>query len=334
MADAGGAVAALGAGFALAAPAHGRLLDRVGARRVLPLVTAVHVGALVAGGLTGTAAAGLALLAGATTPPLSALMRASWIDRVGDEDERAFVLGIEAVAVEASFVVGPAAVSLLLLVADPAAALLVLAGMTAVGALAFVAAAPAAPSAPVPVGAAGPLRSAGVRTLLAATTAFGVAEGIVQVAVVGATGQHLAGVLLTTAAAASVGGGLLYVRWRRGDAVLDFSAAHLAMAAALVLAAGAAGSDAALAVSLLGLGIVGSPVPVTNSRLLARVTARRHATEAGTWLVVAVVVGGAVGSGAGGWIVEHVGAPPALLIGAVAVAVGGGIAWWRRSSLR
>jgi hypothetical protein len=262
-------------------------------------------------------------------------MRATWIDRVVDEGERAFVLGVEAVAVEASFVLGPAAVSSLLVVATPSTALLVLAGAGVAGNLGFVAAATGAPTrAAAPVGALGPLRARGVRTLLAATVAFGVAEGIVPVAVVGAMDERLAGVLLTTAAGASAGGGLLYVRRPPGDAVLHFAAAHVAMGVTLVLAAVLSPSDAGLAVAVLVLGLAGAPVPVTNSRLLAGVTAPGHAAEAGTWLVVAVVTGSAVGSATAGWLVEHGGVPPALLVAAVVVAVGGAIAWRRRATLR
>jgi predicted MFS family arabinose efflux permease len=283
---------------------------------------------VVDGGL----AVGCALCAGATTPPLPALMRATWIARLAHETERAFVLGVEAIAVEASFVLGPAVVSLLLVATTPAAALVVLSGVTAAGALGFATVSCASPSEPAPPGLLGPLRSRGVRTLLATTVAFGVAEGIVPVAVVGATGERLAGVLLTTAALASVGGGLLYVRRRRGDSVRDFAGAHLAMATALVVAAAAGRSEAGVAVALFILGLVGSPVPITNSRLLARVTEPRHATEAGTWLVVAVVSGSAAGSVTGGWVVEHADAPPALLVGAAAMACGAGIAWGRRRS--
>jgi predicted MFS family arabinose efflux permease len=335
LASAGTAVAALGAGFAVAAPVHGRVLDRLGARRVLPLVTTVHAGALVLIAGSCVPVAALALVAGATTPPLSALMRAAWLDRVSDEDQRAFVLGVEAVAVEASFVLGPAAVSLLLLVAKPGTALVVLAAVTATGTLGFAAAAgDTTPPVPSGAGALGPLRSPGLRTLLAATAAFGAADGVAQIAVVGATGERLAGLLLTIAGAGSVGGGLLYVRRRHRDSVVDFSSAHLAMAAALVLAAAASPSDPWLAVVLLGHGVVGSPVPIANSRLLAHVTAQRQATEAGTWLVVAVVVGAAVGSGVGGWIVEQAGVPPALLVAAAAMASAGGIASARRATLR
>jgi predicted MFS family arabinose efflux permease len=338
LASAGASAAALAVGFGLAAPVLGRVLDRLGARRVLPLVGTAHAGALVAVAGTEVSVAALAFVAGATTPPLSAVMRATWIARIHDEDSRAFVLGVEAVAVEASFVMGPGLVSLLLVAATPATALVVLAGVTATGALGFAAGAGAGAGvvSPLPgrADALGPLRSPGTRTLLAATGAFGIADGITQLAVVGATGRHLAGVLLAAVAAASFGGGLVYVRWRRVDSALDFCTAHFAMAVALVLAAGASPSNLGLAGALVVQGLVGSPVPIANSRLLARVTERRHATEAGTWLVVAVVVGGAIGSAVGGWVVEHAGVAPALLTGAAALAGGGAIASARRASLR
>lgn len=335
VAGAGASVAALGIGFAVTTPVLGRLLDRLGVRRLLPVLCATHGAALIAIAGTGVRLPALALVAGATTPPLSAVLRAAWLGRLRDERSRTFVLGVEALVVEASFVLGPAAVSLLLLTATPATALVVLAGMTVVGGLGFTAPAGAAPAV-VASGAdvLGPLRSPGVRTLLAATAAFGIGEGVLQVAVVGAAGPQLAGVLLTTAAGASVAGGLLYVRRRHTDAARDFAAAHLAMAGGFVLVAVASGSDAALAAGLLVIGLAGSPVPITNSRLLALVSERRHATESATWLVVAVVVGGAIGSSAGGEVVERLGVPPALLVGATALTAGGAIAAARRASLR
>ncbi len=178
------------------------------------------------------------------------------------------MLGVEAVAVEASFVMGSGLVSLLLVAATPATALVVLAGVTATGALGVAAGAGAGAGAPLPgrADALGPMRSPGTRTLLAATGAFGIADGITQLAVVGATGRHLAGVLLAAVAAASFGGGLVYVRWRRVDSALDFCTAHFAMAVALVLAAGASPSNLGLAGALVVQGLVGSPVPIDNSR--------------------------------------------------------------------
>lgn len=332
-ADAGAAVAALGLGFATVAPVQARLLDRLGHRRVLPALAVVHVAAVIALDLGAGSPLALAFVAGAASPQISASMRGVWQRHVDDSDDRLFVLGIEAVAVEVTFLVAPAAVSLLLVAMEPAAAMVVLSGLTAVGSAAFAWSAPSVVAAVASPWSVGPLRSPGLRALVAATVAFGIADGIVQVAVPSASTEQGAGLLLTVIGVGTVGGGLLYTRTAGRDAVRDFAVAHVALAAALAATAVLTASTATLVVALLLVGLAASPVAIANSRLLARVTDHHHAIEAYAWLVVAVAAGGAVGAATGGWLVDHLDVTVPYVAASVAAAVGGGVAWAWRDSL-
>ena len=80
---AGLATGAFGIGSAISAPIAGRTLDRLGPRRVLPVLAVAFAAALAgltvaADRLDGTGLAVLALLAGLTRPPIEAGVRAAW----------------------------------------------------------------------------------------------------------------------------------------------------------------------------------------------------------------------------------------------------------------
>jgi predicted MFS family arabinose efflux permease len=81
--SAGFAAGAFGIGTAVSAPFAGRALDRLGQRRVLPLLAAgfsvaLIVLALASGHLGGGVLVALAVVAGLTRPPLEAALRAMW----------------------------------------------------------------------------------------------------------------------------------------------------------------------------------------------------------------------------------------------------------------
>ena len=331
-AEAGLSVAMYGFGAAILSPAQARLADRFGHRRVLPTVTVLHLAGIAGLAMAAPVAGAASFLAGAAHPQVSGIMRSGWIRAVADADDRSFAIGVEALTLELVFLVGPALVSAALIPWSPWAAMF---GFVAVGAAGSVLLAFSLPVTRVSASRAvsSPLKSPGLRTLMAATMAFGVADGIVQVAVPAAAGAELAGLLLTLVGIGTVGGGAAYLRLADRDSARDFPAAHLAMATVLVGASALLKMAVPFAAVLFVLGLAAAPIAITNSRLLARVTDDDHATEAYTWLLVSVVIGGAIGNFSGGWMVEHAGIVLALGSAAVTVGLGGAIAGIRRASL-
>jgi len=80
---AGVTAGAFGIGAAISAPVTGRALDRLGQRRVLPVLAAGFAGALAAltlacGHLAADELGALALAAGLVRPPVEAALRAMW----------------------------------------------------------------------------------------------------------------------------------------------------------------------------------------------------------------------------------------------------------------
>ena len=143
---AGEVVAVFALSVAGLAPLRARLIDRHGIRRVLLPLSLSYASALL-----GLAVAtwrpgaplwlleGLALAAGASAPPLGPTMRTLWRAMCGDDQpllQRAF--SVDTVAEEVIGVSGPLLVGLLILVANPAAGVLLSAILVAVGTLAMM----------------------------------------------------------------------------------------------------------------------------------------------------------------------------------------------------
>ncbi|MFG2040170.1 MFS transporter [Dactylosporangium sp. NPDC048998] len=98
-------------GTACGAPLTGRLVDRLGATRVLLGTAAIHAGALLA--IAGLPHAPLgvvttaAVLAGAARPPVAAWMRGIWVAILDDERERRASYRFESALLEIGFIAGP-----------------------------------------------------------------------------------------------------------------------------------------------------------------------------------------------------------------------------------
>jgi MFS family permease len=250
----GTATAALLAGQAVAGIAQTRLIDR---SRQTPLLVAcglLQPAALALLVLCATGRAPLplltvtALLAGLTTPPLTSCARVVWSELLDDELDRQAAFALDVVALEGIFLVGPVLVAGLVVLASPATAVLLGAVLAGVGTLAFAAAGPSRAwrGRARRRSLAGPLRAAGIRTVLLATLLFGIGDGMVQIAVTDyATrwrGPGMAGVLLAVMALGSLLGGACYGRrgwpgrpWRRFLVLHALLAVALAAVAALLV---------------------------------------------------------------------------------------------------
>ncbi|MFF8950714.1 MFS transporter [Streptomyces sp. NPDC014940] len=133
---AGATAAAVMLGYAVAAPAAGRLTDRYGHARVLLGSAALHGVALAGLIILATARAPLGLVlpvasaTGASRPPTGTLVRSRWVALLGDARRNprgvtlTTALSYEAVLDEVVFISGPVVVTGLAVVVHPAAGLI------------------------------------------------------------------------------------------------------------------------------------------------------------------------------------------------------------------
>ncbi len=343
-ASAGTVVAAFGIGSAVGGILQGRRIDRTRQTPVLVGCGLVHPAALVLV-VVATQHRALALMvalaavAGVSAPAFTPCMRALWSSLLQDDRQRHAAFALEAVVVEATFLIGPALVAGLLTAVSPATALLAAAGMSGTGALAFAASGASRRwrGQGAPPSLAGPLASAGVRTLLVAAFLFGAGDGLLQIAApafaVDRGAPALAGLLLAGMSVGSLVGGAVYgARAWPGRAPVRFALLQGLLAAGLALAA-AGTSPAGLLGLLMLAGLLVAPIATENSHLIDATAPAGSITEAFAWLITAVVLGGAAGTAAAGTLIERAGFAPTLLAAAAVVALAGLVTWTRRHRL-
>ena len=319
-ATAGLVAASYALAFAGFAPVRARRADRRGPRGVLLACAVLHPATLVGLVLLAAAhadaavlAAG-AVLAGATVPPLSGVMRAMWGGLV-PADLLGTAYSLEAVVVELCFVTGPLLVAGLSAVSGPWAAVLAAGGLVLVGGTWFAGTSAVRRVAPhVHTGhrVAGPLTSPAVRRLLLTVGWVGAGFGALEVSLPAYAEAHAArpstaGVLLAVWSGGSILGGLVYGAARLRAAPqrqMPWLVAALAAGAALPLVAP---PPVLLAGILVLYGLTIAPFSTCNSVLLSAAAPAGTATEAFAWSSSMLFGGAALGNAAGGWLVEHVG---------------------------
>ena len=317
----------------MAAPL-GRLIDRISQTRVILVAGAITSVAIVAETVAILSAApvgllvALAVLQGASVPPISPRMRSLWRRLVGDERvESAFAL--DAIVLELIFVVGPLLTAGLAAALTPAAALALCAALYATAALGF-ATAPAAraigPSEETERTRAGALASPGIRTLVAAATVTAISFGALEVGLPAFAeregSREAAGILITVWSLGSLAGGLWY-----GGRSWRAPAEQRLMVLLFLLALGAAplafaGSMGAMALFLLLTGVALAPMATTEYALVDRLAPPGTSTEAYSWQIVANVVGSAAGALLAGVLVERAGVEWALACASLACLAG------------
>lgn len=324
-AAAGLVAAAYASSFAVFAPLRARRADRRGPRGVVLACGLVHPGVLVGLVLLSTAGApaaallAVAVLAGATVPPLGGVMRALWGELV-PASSLPTAYSLEAVVVELCFVTGPVLVAVLSAVSGPAAAVLTAGGLVLAGSL-WLAATPAL-RAVVPHErsggrAEGPLTSPAVRALLLTVGFVGAGFGALEVTMPAFVEAHdgrpgTAGVLLAVWSAGSVLGGLVYgaLHWQLPPhRQMPWLLGCLAVGTCLPLVAP---GPVVMGVVLVAYGLSIAPFSTCNSILLGAAAPPGTATEAFSWSGSMIFGGAALGNAAGGWLVQHVGVTAGL----------------------
>ena len=343
---AGGVAGGLAAGAGLGAPVIGRLVDRLGARVLLPLagIHAIVLGLLVAGGKSGAPTAALVaagLVAGASVPPTSSVQRTLWPLLLGDRDDlRQAAFALDSVGIEVLFITGPLLTGVIAAVASPEAALAVSAVAVLAGTIAFLAQ-PIVREAVRGSGEAkrdlaGALRSAGVRTIVLTSIPAGIGLGMCEVALPAFSYEHgaaqRAGLLLAIWSAGSAAGGLLYGAMHRPDLQRMHIAVSLLLPLTLIPLA-VAPSLTAMALLVIPAGLFIAPLLATRNEMIGWVAPPDARTEAYTWPQTAFVGGIAVGAALAGAIVEASGPSPAFLVAAAVAALGAVLAIARRRTI-
>lgn len=331
-ARAGAVVAVYVTGAAVAGPALGRLVDRLGRAVILLPASVAEAASLVGMALMPAAwTAGVvacALAAGLCTPPVVAAARSLWPTVLpGEQVTTAY--GLEATLQELIYIVGPSLVALAVSLAGPAVALVVVAALLTVGVVTFSLhprvrrrSSPPAPDRSVRSWRP-PLSLAPLLCALVLTGAFSFVE-LSTVRFARSQGAPAAaGVALAVWSAGSLLGGLVLgtrltvirdARWRL--VTLMFAVG------VLMLLPATAPSVWVLAALLFVAGIAIAPtVAALYSQVASEVPGDRG-TEAFGWLSAGFQAGTALGALGGGLVVQAAGAHVGLLASAGVIGLG------------
>lgn len=324
-----------GIGTAVSAPLTGRGLDRLGQRRVLPLLAGAFAAALVAVALGSShlgagQLAALAAAAGLTRPPVEAALRAVWPRLVPRADIDA-AYALDSTVQELIWIGGPLLLAVLLATGKPQLPLLACAAASIAGTVVYVMNLPAAPvDKDATKGAPSPLRQPGLRVLLVSAACYGIAVGILNLALVAFAAAHgavaWAGILVAVWGAGSLAGGLAYGSRDWHSPVEGRAMACLALFAATLMVLAAAPGLLALALLMIPLGVPLSPWLGSLSASVQRAVPAAGSTEAFAWIFAVITVGMSAGSASGGVIIQSAGAQAAFLtaggIGLAGAALG------------
>lgn len=317
-------------GLGLVAPFLGRFIDRLGPRPVLGVCAVLYpaalmtLAALVLVSAHAVWVSAMALVAGATLPPISACIRALYPRLIDDPGLLPTAYSVDSAIVEAVFILGPALVAACVAGDHPEAAVLLAALSAAAGTVIFL----RAPAVRKWSGAAargaqswlGVLGYPKLLVVFAATACYSIAFGLFEIAVTahaaGKGAPAAAGITLALASVGSGAGALVYGARQWGAPVgRQFVIALGAMAGGMALLVPI--DDLAFyALASIAAGVPMATVIATQSLLVSRLAPRERLAESFTWGATCLLVGVSAGIAAGGALAEHV-QPYWILLGAV-----------------
>ncbi|MGD0808086.1 MAG: MFS transporter [Acidimicrobiales bacterium] len=310
--EAGAITAVYVAACAIGSPVWGRLADRSGRRLILvitALASAVGLLALSAVPVHHTwEMVGVAFVAGAGEPPVSAAVRSLW-PRLAQGGNSDALYAIDSTLQELTFVAGPALVAVLVTLSGTAAPLVASALFSLVGTLS-VAFHPAVSAAGLRLARAGRAASPALFSLVSVGLLLVFGCAMAQIGVVGFATAHKApsqsGLLLAVWSLGAITGGL-FVGTRvnaAGEAGLLGALGASGAGLLLVIAA----PDIAILYPLIfvaGLGLV--PALGAMYNLAGKLAPAAGAVEAFGWLSGGTQTGIAGGSALGGVVLQHFG---------------------------
>ena len=312
-AAAGLAAGAFGIGTAVSAPLAGRMVDRLGQRRVLPVLAAAFAGALImllfsSELLGGGAAVVLAAVAGLTRPPIEAALRTLWPRLVSPAQVEA-AYALDSTVQELIWITGPLLLALLLAAGSRQLPLIACAALSIAGTAVYTLGLRAAPGARnTRTAAASPLRQPRLRVLLVCGLCYGISAGMLNLALVAFAGAHggvaWAGVLVAIWGAGSLVGGLAYGSRSWKGPVEGRAMICLALFGALLMLLAAAPGLIVLALFMACLGIPLSPWLGSLSASVQRAVPAANSTEAFAWAFAVITVGMAAGNAISGVVIQ------------------------------
>ncbi len=327
---AGVAVGANAFATAACAPLLGRLIDRFGRDRTLPVFAlvqaAMYVGLAAAAG-AGAHAAVLILLsaaAGAVLPPIAPAVRALLGDVFVDRTARDTAYSLDAVIQEAIWITGPLAVAIVVSLTSPAASVVILGVVCVIGTTLFLRAPlqrgtpPRRPDHP----RRSALASSELRALLGPVFLSGAALGATEVGLpslaLHAGSRPAAGLLLALWSVGSLAGGLWYGArvWhspltRRYRLLLILA---VIFTAPLIVAR----SIPEGVIGALLAGLTCAPVFSCMYALVGRTVTAGTETESFTWVSSALIGGIAAGSAIGGAVIPPGGVSAPFIVACLA----------------
>ncbi|MGC9220259.1 MAG: MFS transporter [Solirubrobacteraceae bacterium] len=329
-AAAGAAVGASALAAALCGPVAGRLIDRFGGRMVVAPAAVGQAGAyvllVVAAGMHMGAAAliACATLAGALQPPIAPVVRTMLRSLFDDHAVREAAYGLEAIAQETIWIVGPLVVTVLITVASARVAVLMLGVVELLGTALFlrsplIGGHPRRARQRARSGSA--LASADLRWLLLPVAMMGFGLGAVEVGIPSLAlhdgSRSASGYLLALWSLGSMLGGVRYgaTAWRApvGTRYVILMFANALSIVPLIVAGSI--PVAAFAAFIAGMAI--APAFSCQYSLVGRVVVSGTEYEGFSWVLSALIAGSAGGAALGGAMIGPFGvmAPFALACG-------------------
>jgi MFS family permease len=321
-------------------PWQGRLADRFGQHRVLPVsitVFGVAIAALIAAVELGAATPVphiLSAVAGAALPQIGSCVRARWANLLTGTPELQTAYALEAVVDEAVFMTGPVIVTLLATAVDPLAGLGSAAVFGMLGTYAFAAQRRTEP--PVLTNSAGvrPDVPIGWQILLPvclAAICLGTLFGSNEVVTFAFARSHghagATGLLLAIWALGSLLAGLLtgVVHWKASP-VQRFRRGMIGLAV-VMLPLVLADNLVVLGLLLFLAGFAISPTLVASVSYIESVVPAARLTESISWLTTGLAVGIAPGAAIAGRVIDSFGASAGFWVPALAGVTGAVVAF-------
>jgi MFS family permease len=342
-AAAGAATGAFALATAAVAPLQGRLVDRIGRMRVLApagIGQGLLLVLLVLLAQDNASAGALILvsgLAGALLPPIAASVRALLREVVPDHGMRESAYALDSVAQEAIWITGPLVVAIIVGLASPSGAVLVVAAVCVAGTATFVLSPLARDQGPRadrgPRTAA--IASLTLRRLLAPIFLTGTGLGAIEIGLpslaLHAGSRWASGLLLALWSVGSLAGGLWYgSRGWRSPIATRYRVLLLMAALFTVPLIGARSIPAGVVCSLLA-GLTIAPMFSCQYALVGRAVTPGSETEAFTWVSASLIAGLAAGSAAGGAVIGSGGVGAPFILSCVATATAAALALRVRS---